>query len=337
MLMPSAQHTATDGTRRELEPTSNVSAYFTVSAIFAVQLASPESDRQANQSLRWPGAQTTQCCQSRNLIMSPRPENPPKRELHRITTAPTTGYRRKFDELIPGSACGQVMGQIPCLISLAEYPKALKMCDGMRVQRFTLAGPQWGKVCCVDGLKCVILEVCNGIRIQRFALAYSTVAPEPTTATNGTWRELEPTSNVTAYLTISAIFAAQLAGPERDRQNDQSAPLAVPSAVLRYNASSLRRGRPQVWPATDCVLGSTGEGGAGGPVVAGGPRGGWPPADTGIVLPEYSTPRYRDLLPPRLGGKRWAGLASPWNDQRIAQSLRWPCVPTRHCCQPHNL
>ena len=177
-----------------------------------------------------------------------------------------------------------------------------------------------GKVCCVDGLKCVILKVCSGIRIQRFARAYSTVAPEPTTATNGTWRELEPTSNATAYLTISAIFAAQLVGPEMDRPNDQSAPLAVPSAVLRYNASSLRRGRPQVWPATDFVLGRTGEGGAGGPVVAGGPRGGWPPADTGIVLPEYSTPRYRDLLPPRLGGWRQAHLASPEKNRRSDHS-----------------
>ena len=63
------------------------------------------------------------------------------------------------------------------------------------------------------------------------------------------------------------------------------------------------------------MRGRTGAGGAGGPVVAGDPRGGWPPADTGIVLPEYSTPRYRDLLPPRLGGRRQVGLVSPERDR----------------------
>ena len=68
------------------------------------------------------------------------------------------------------------------------------------------------------------------------------------------------------------------------------------------------------------MRGRTGDGGAGGPVVAGDPRGGWPPADTGIVLPEYSTPRYRDLLPPRLGGRRQVGLVSPEVDRHNDQS-----------------
>ena len=54
--------------------------------------------------------------------------------------------------------------------------------------------------------------------------------------------------------------------------------------------------------------------------MAGDPRGGWPPADTGIVLPEYSTPRYRDLLPPRLGGRRQVGLVGPENDRHRDQS-----------------
>ena len=139
------------------------------------------------------------------------------------------------------------------------------------------------------------------------------------TATDGTRRELEPTSNVAI-----SFFGVRLTNRVSERpitsngashgrttekfipnaEDIKSARYVVPPAKLRIVASSPHREKRQAWAAAALVRGRTGAEGAGGPVVAGDPRGGWPPADTGIVLPEYSTPRYRDLLPPRLGGRR---------------------------------